>query len=128
MGSVNKVFLVGYLGADPEKKSLEGGRAVTNFRMATSDRWKDKTSGADRERTEWHRIVAWGRTAELAAEYLRKGRQVCIEGRLQTRSWRDKDNVERRTTEVIADVVTFLGSGGRERDEAGEPDELEAAA
>jgi single-strand DNA-binding protein len=123
MGSVNKVFLIGNLGNDPELKSLEGGKTVTNFSIATNERWKDKLTGEDRERTEWHRIVAWGKTAELAAEYLGKGRTVCIEGRLQTRSWKDKDGVDRYTTEVVADELTFLGGRRRSDDQSDDADD-----
>ncbi len=109
MGSVNKVFLIGNLGSDPEVKRLDGNKSVVNFSIATSERWTDKVTGEVRERTDWHRIVAWDKTAELVGEFLAKGRQVCVEGRLQTRSFKDKDGRDRTITEVVADFVTFLG-------------------
>ena len=109
MSGLNKVILIGNLGGDPEMKKLDSGRARTTFSIATSSNWTDK-SGERQERTEWHRIVAWGKTGELAAEYLSKGRQVCVEGRIQTRKWQDKEGGDRYTTEVVADNVTFLGS------------------
>ena len=109
---VNKVILIGNLGRDPELRYTQSGQAVANFSIATSENWNDKSSGERVERTEWHRIVAWGRTAELAAQYLSKGRTVYVEGRLQTRSWEDRDGNKRYTTEVVAQTVQFL-SGGR---------------
>ena len=108
MASVNKVILVGNLGRDPELRYTAGGQAVTNFTLATNERFTDK-QGAKQERTEWHRIVAWGRTGELCAQYLSKGRSVYIEGRLQTREWEDKEGQKRRTTEIVAGTVQFLG-------------------
>jgi len=113
-GGVNKVILIGNLGADPEVRFTPGGQAVANFRIATSDNWTDK-NGQKQERTEWHRIVVWGKLAELCGEYLKKGRQCYIEGRLQTREWTDKENRKNYTTEVVANGVTFLGG----RDGAG---------
>lgn len=113
-GGVNKVILIGNLGADPEVRFTPGGQAVANFRIATSDSWTDK-NGQKQERTEWHRIVVWGKLAELCGEYLKKGRQCYIEGRLQTREWTDKENRKNYTTEVVANSVTFLG--GREAGE-----------
>ena len=107
MGSVNRVFLVGNLGKDPELRFTPGGQAVANFSLATSDTWTDK-QGQKQERTEWHRIVVWGKLAETCGEYLKKGRQVCVEGRLQTREWTDKENRKNYTTEVVAQNVTFL--------------------
>lgn len=107
MSSVNKVILLGRLGSDPEIKFTTSGQGVCNFSLATSERWKDK-QGQPQERTEWHRVVAWGKLAELCAEYLAKGRQVYIEGSLQTREW-EKDGVKRYTTEIKARDVTFLG-------------------
>ncbi|NMO20239.1 single-stranded DNA-binding protein [Pyxidicoccus fallax] len=107
-GGVNKVILIGNLGADPEVRFTPGGQAVANFRIATSDSWTDK-NGQKQERTEWHRIVVWGKLAELCGEYLKKGRQCYIEGRLQTREWTDKENRKNYTTEVVANSVTFLG-------------------
>lgn len=112
MAGVNKVILIGNLGRDPELRYTKNGQAVTNFTLATNDSWTDKTSGERVERTEWHRIVAWGKTAELCAQYLAKGRTTYIEGRLQTREYEDKEGVKKYTTEVIAQNVTFLGGRG----------------
>ena len=112
MASVNKVILLGNLGADPEVRFTPGGQPVANFRMATTDSWMDKNSNQRQERTEWHRVVVWGKLAELCGEYLKKGRQCYVEGRLQTREWQDKDGQKRYTTEVVANQVVFLG--GRE--------------
>ena len=111
MASVNKVILVGNLGRDPELRYIPSGQAVANFTLATNDRWRDK-EGNNQERTEWHRIVAWGKSAENCAQYLQKGRSVYIEGRLQTREWEDKDGNKRQTTETIAQTVQFLGGRG----------------
>ena len=111
MASVNKVILVGNLGRDPELRYIQSGQAVANFSLATSDRWRDK-EGNNQERTEWHRIVVWGKSAENCAQYLQKGRSVYIEGRLQTREWEDKDGNKRQTTETIAQTVQFLGGRG----------------
>ena len=99
---INKVILVGNLGADPETRQTTSGGAVTNIRLATTDAWQDRQSGEQQERTEWHRVVFFGRLAEIAAEYLRKGRQVYVEGRLQTRKWQGQDGQDRWSTEVIA--------------------------
>ncbi len=109
MASVNKVILVGNLGRDPETRYTTGGDAVTNIRVATTDTWKDK-NGEKQERTEWHTVVFFGRQAEIAGEYLKKGRQVYVEGRLQTRKWQDKDGQDRYTTEIVADRMQMLGS------------------
>jgi single-strand DNA-binding protein len=106
---VNKVILVGNLGADPETRSMPSGMTVTNIRIATSESWKDKASGAQQERTEWHNIALFGRLGEIAAEYLRKGSQVFIEGKLRTRKWQDKQGNDRYTTEIIADNMQMLG-------------------
>jgi len=106
---VNKVILVGNLGADPETRSMPSGMTVTNIRIATSESWKDKASGAQQERTEWHSIALFGRLGEIAAEYLRKGSQVYIEGKLRTRKWQDKQGNDRFTTEIIADNMQMLG-------------------
>jgi single-strand DNA-binding protein len=111
MASVNKVILLGNLGRDPETRYTTGGDAVTNLNIATSEQWKDK-SGEKQERTEWHRVVLFGRQAEVAGEYLKKGRAVYIEGRLQTRKYTDKDGVEKYSTEIVADRMQLLGSGG----------------
>ncbi len=108
---INKVILVGNLGRDPEVRYLPSGSAVTNITVATSDNWKDKQSGELQERTEWHRVVMFGRLAEIAGEYLRKGSQVYLEGRLQTRKWQDKQSgQDRYTTEIIANEMQMLGS------------------
>ena len=108
--SVNKVILVGRLGQNPEVKVTPGGQSVSNFSIATNEAWTDK-SGQKQERTEWHRIVVWGKTAEICGKYLAKGRQVYIEGKLQTRSFQDKEGHTRYTTEVQAQHVQFLGDG-----------------
>lgn len=115
MAGVNKVILVGRLGRDPEVRYTPDGTAVANFSIATSDEWTDKNSGERKERTEWHRIVAWRRLGEICGEYLARGRQVYVEGKLQTRSW-EKDGVTRYITEVVASDVQFLG--GREAGDA----------
>lgn len=110
-GSVNKVILIGNLGRDPEVRFTPNGLAVANVTIATSEVWKDKASGENQERTEWHRVVFYNRLAEIAGEYLRKGSKIFIEGRLQTRKWQDKTtNQDRYTTEVIADTLEMLGS------------------
>jgi single-strand DNA-binding protein len=109
---VNKVILVGNLGADPETRSMPSGMTVTNIRIATSESWKDKASGAQQERTEWHSIALFGRLGEIAAEYLRKGSQVFVEGKLRTRKWQDKQGNDRYTTEIIADNMQMLGGRG----------------
>jgi single-strand DNA-binding protein len=111
MASVNKVILLGNLGRDPETRYTTGGDAVTNLNIATSEQWKDK-NGEKQERTEWHRVVLFGRQAEIAGEYLKKGRSVYIEGRLQTRKYTDKDGVEKYSTEIVGDRMQLLGSGG----------------
>ena len=109
MASVNKVILIGNLGRDPETRYTTGGDAVTNLRIATTESWKDK-SGEKQEKTEWHTVVLFGRLAEIAGEYLKKGRPVYIEGRLQTRKYTDKEGVEKYSTEVVADRMQLLGS------------------
>src|SRR3954469_3853558 len=110
MASVNKVILVGNLGADPETKYLPSGDAVTNIRIATTDRWKDKASGEMKEATEGHRIAFFGRLAEIAGQYLKKGSQVYVEGRIRTRKWQDKEGQDRYSTEIVADAMQMLGS------------------
>ncbi len=107
---VNKVILVGHLGKDPEVRYSPNGGAVTNITLATSESWKDKTSGEKQERTEWHRVVFFGRLAEIAGEYLKKGAQIYLEGRLQTRKWQDKEGQDRYTTEIVANEMQMLGS------------------
>jgi len=109
---INKVILVGNLGADPETRYMPSGGAVTNLRIATSESWKDKQSGEQNERTEWHRVAMFNRLAEIAAEYLRKGSQVYIEGKLRTRKWQDRDGNDRYTTEIVADEMQMLGGRG----------------
>jgi single-strand DNA-binding protein len=110
MASVNKVILIGNLGRDPEVRYAPSGAAICNVTIATSRQWKDKTSGERQEETEWHRVVFYDRLAEIAGEYLKKGRSVYVEGRLKTRKWTDKDGVDKYTTEVIADQMQMLGS------------------
>jgi single-strand DNA-binding protein len=110
MASVNKVILIGNLGRDPEVRYAPSGSAICNVTVATSRQWKDKTSGEKQEETEWHRVVFYDRLAEIAGEYLKKGRPVYVEGRLKTRKWTDKDGVEKYTTEIVADQMQLLGS------------------
>ena len=109
MAGINKVILIGRLGSDPEVRYTPSGVAVANFNIATSEEWKDKDSGEKRERTEWHRIVAWRRLGEICGEYLSKGQQVYVEGRIQTNAWEDKEGNKRYTTEIVANTVQFLG-------------------
>ena len=109
---INKVILVGNLGADPETRYMPSGGAVTNLRVATSDSWRDKQTGEQQERTEWHRVVLFNRLAEVAAEYLRKGSQVYLEGRIQTRKWQGQDGQDRYTTEIVANEMQMLGRAG----------------
>lgn len=110
MASVNKVILIGNLSADPERRAFPNGDTVANLRLATTDKWKDRQTGEDREQTEWHRIVLYRRLAEIAAQYLKKGAPVYIEGRLRTRKWQDKDGQDRYTTEVEASELRMLGA------------------
>lgn len=116
---VNKVILIGNLGKDPEVRYSPNGQAVANVTIATSESWKDKNTGDKQERTEWHRVVFFGRLAEIAGEYLKKGAQIYVEGRLQTRKWQDKDGKDRYTTEIVAAEMQMLGS----RSGAGVPSE-----
>jgi single-strand DNA-binding protein len=109
-GSVNKVIIIGNLGRDPEVRALQNGNKVANLNVATTDSWFNKDSGTREERTEWHRIVIYGKVAEVAEKYLKKGSSAYFEGRLQTRKWTDKDNQERYTTEIVVDNMTMLGS------------------
>ena len=109
---INKVILVGNLGQDPQSRAMPSGKAVVNLRIATTDQWRDKQTGENRENTEWHNVVMFDRLAEIAAEYLRKGSQVYVEGRLRTRKWTDKEGQDRYTTEVIANDMQMLGSRG----------------
>src|SRR5437868_12090993 len=120
MASVNKVIVVGNLGADPETRYPPGGEALTNIRVATTDKWKDKASGEMKEATEWHRIAFFGRLAEVAGEYLKKGSQVYVEGQLRTRKWQDKEGQDRYSTEIRADTMQMLGrreGGGAPRED-----------
>ena len=123
MGTVNKVILVGNLGRDAELRHTGGGTAVANLNLATTDVWTDKTSGQRQEKTEWHRVVLWGRQAETLQQYLVRGKQIYVEGRLETRQWDDRDGNRRYTTEVRADRITLLGGrgegGGGRGDDAG---------
>ena len=109
---INKVILIGNLGADPETRSMPSGMNVSNLRIATSESWKDKQSGKQKERTEWHSVVLFGRLGEIAAEYLRKGSQVYIEGSLRTRKWQDKEGRDRYTTEIVASEMQMMGGRG----------------
>ncbi len=114
MAGVNKVILVGRLGRDPEVRYTPSGVAVANFSMATSEEWKDRDTGEKKERTEWHRIVAWRRLGEICGEYLHKGSQIFIEGKLQTRDWEDRDGNKRYTTEIVAQNMQMLDSPAKE--------------
>lgn len=114
---INKVLLIGNLGADPETRYTASGAAVTNIRLATGESWRDKQTGETQERTEWHRVVFFNRLAEIAGEYLRKGRQVYIEGSIRTRKWQDQEGQDRYTTEIVASEMQMLGS--RDSDSAG---------
>ena len=109
---INKVILIGHLGADPETRAMPSGMTVANMRVATTESWKDKQSGEQQERTEWHNVALFGRLGEIAAEYLRKGSQVYIEGRLRTRKWQDKEGRDRYTTEIVANEMQMLGGRG----------------
>jgi len=110
MAGLNKAILIGNLGRDPEVRYTSDGRAVTNFSIATSDEWKDKETGEKRQRTEWHRIVAFNKLGEICGEYLSKGKQVYIEGQIRTRDWEDRDGNKRYTTEIVANNMLMLGS------------------
>ncbi|MCB9183039.1 MAG: single-stranded DNA-binding protein [Flavobacteriales bacterium] len=130
MAGVNKVILIGNLGADPEVRHLQNGAAVANFRIATSETYKDRQTGEKREQTEWHSIVAWRGLAEITERYLRKGSKVYVEGKLRTRQWQDKDGNTRYTTEVHADEMTMLdrASGGGPGAQPGAPASVGAPA
>jgi single-strand DNA-binding protein len=125
MASVNKVIIVGNLGKDPETRFLPDGKAVCNFTVATTDKWTDKATNEKKEATEWHRVSSFGRLAEICGEYLKKGSQVYIEGKLRTRKWQDKEGQDRYTTEIMADAMQMLGSrsgmGGAESRDTREP-------
>lgn len=118
MASINKVILIGNLGGDPEVRYTPSGTAVANFTIATTEQWTSK-DGKKEEKTEWHKIVAWGRLGEICGEYLHKGKQVYIEGKLQTRSWEDRDGNKKYTTEIIAFTMQMLGPKGRDGDSSG---------
>jgi single-strand DNA-binding protein len=109
---INKAILIGNLGGDPETRQTAGGNAVTNFRIATSENWRDRQTGEQQERTEWHRVVLFGKLGEIAGEYLRKGSKVYIEGRIQTRKWQGQDGQDRWTTEIVANEMQMLDSRG----------------
>ena len=129
MAGVNKVILVGHLGRDPELRYTQSGQPVANFSLATSESYS-KRDGEREDRTEWHRIVAWGRLAEICAEYLSKGRQIYIEGRIQTREWEDREGEKRRTTEIVAREMQMLGRRGETNpsyDDSGTPAESTTA-
>ena len=113
---INKVILIGNLGNDPDTRYTSSGAAVANVSVATSESWKDKDTGEQQERTEWHRVVFFGRLAEIVSEYLRKGSQIYVEGRLQTRKWQDKDGNDRYSTEIVANEMQMLGSRGSSGD------------
>ncbi len=127
MAGVNKVMLIGRLGQDPEVRYTTSGGAVANFSLATSENWTDK-NGQKQERTEWHKVVVWGKVAELCGQYLSKGRQAFIEGRLQTREWMDKEGQKRYTTEIVAQTVQFLGSAGERTSNASTASDFAAPA
>ena len=119
---INKVILIGNLGADPETRYTAGGSAVTNVSLATTDSWRDKQSGEQQEKTEWHKVVFFGRLAEIAAEYLRKGSQIYVEGRIQTRKWQGKDGQDRWTTEIVGNEMQMLGNRGGGQGQSPPPD------
>jgi len=119
-GTINKVILIGNLGSDPEVKTTPQGAQVANFSLATSESWTDKASGEKKEKAEWHRLVLWRRLAEIAGQYLKKGAKIYIEGKLETRSWEDKEGQKRYTTEVIVDKLEMLG-GDRQQEEYEQP-------
>jgi single-strand DNA-binding protein len=125
MASVNKVIIVGNLGRDPETRYMPDGGAITNVSVATSFQWTDKASGEKKEETEWHRVVFRAKLAEIAGEYLKKGSQVYVEGRLRTRKWQDKDGQDKYTTEIIADRMQMLGARAGSGEPRGEPQRAE---
>ena len=123
---INKVILVGNLGQDPETRNMPSGGAVTNISVATSEQWKDKQTGEQKERTEWHKVAFFGRLAEIAAEYLSKGSQVFVEGKLRTRKWQDRDGNDRWTTEVIADELQMLGGRAKQGEKQAQGSEVKS--
>lgn len=116
---VNKAILIGNLGADPEARYTQSGTAVTNLSVATNESWRDRQSGERKERVEWHRVVLFGKVAEVAGEYLRKGSQVYLEGQIRTRKWQDREGRDRYTTEIVANTMTMLGGPGRRESSGG---------
>lgn len=126
MATLNKVTLIGHLGRDPERRVTANGDAVTQFTLATTETWKDKSSGERKQTTEWHRVVLYRKLAEIAGEYLKKGSLVYVEGRLQTRKWTGKDDVERIAVEIIADDMRMLGGRPHEHDHGGDAEHAEA--
>ena len=130
MSGVNRVFLIGNLGANPEVRSTQGGQTVANLRLATTERWTDR-NGQKQEQTEWHNVVVWGKQAEIVGQYLTKGRQIYVEGRIRTRQWQDQQGQKRYTTEVVAQRVQMLGgrpdSGREDMGATGPPDDSAAA-
>ncbi len=121
---VNKVILIGHLGQDPQQRAMPSGKAVVNLRMATTDQWRDKQTGENKEATEWHNVVMFDRLAEIAAEYLRKGSQIYVEGRIRTRKWQDKEGNDRYTTEIVVNEMQMLGGrGGSDRTASAPPAE-----
>jgi single-strand DNA-binding protein len=120
---VNKVILIGHLGQDPQQRAMPSGKAVVNLRVATTDQWRDKQTGENKEATEWHNVVMFDRLAEIAAEYLRKGSQIYVEGKIRTRKWQDKEGNDRYTTEIVANEMNMLGGrGAADRGAAPAPD------
>ncbi len=116
---VNKVILIGHLGQDPQSRAMPSGKAVVNLRLATSDQWRDKQTGENKEATEWHNVVMFDRLAEIAAEYLRKGSHIFVEGRIRTRKWQDREGQDRYTTEIVANEMQMLGGRGSQDRGAG---------
>lgn len=121
MASVNKVILIGNLGADPEMRYMPNGDAIATLRLATTDQWKDKQTGEKKEATEWHRVILWRKLGEIAGQYLKKGAQIYIEGSIKTRKWQDKEGVDRYSTEIIGDTMKMLGSRPAGADNAPPP-------
>jgi single-strand DNA-binding protein len=128
MRGVNKAIVLGYLGKDPETKHLPDGRAVTNFSIATSETWKDKQTGDQKEQTEWHNITVYGKLAEIAGQYLKKGSAAYIEGKIRTRKWQDKEGKDRYTTEIVANELQMIGGKGQSGQASGKASTAAAAA
>jgi len=127
MASVNKVILIGNLGRDPEINYMPSGDAVANVALATTDKWKDKNSGEQKESTEWHRVVFYGKLAEIVGQYVKKGAQIYVEGRLKTRKWQDKDGNDKYTTEIVGDTMQILGNRSASNDGGANQDDAPAA-